>query len=157
MITGHIDHHGTYMPFLAEDVWQRVLQWLKEEGSTKADGEYELDERNVYVVISTIETRPRTEGSFEAHRDYLDIHYCFSGGERIEWVPVQTLTKPQAEFNEKKDVQKFDAPDEATSILMTPGTFTVLLPEDAHMPKLQDDVNPAIKKAVVKIHMNLVK
>ncbi|MEX1112764.1 MAG: YhcH/YjgK/YiaL family protein [Candidatus Andersenbacteria bacterium] len=157
MITGHIDHQGTYMPFLERDVWQRILTWLKEEGPSKEDGEYEIDGRNIFVSVSTYDTQPRNERAFEAHREYLDIHYCFEGGEMIEWVPVQTLTTPTTELDKEKDIQKFKAPEKATSILMTPGTFTVVLPEDAHMPKIQDGVNSFTKKAVVKVHMDLVR
>lgn len=156
MLLGHIHTPNTYEPFLQHEVWQKVLAWLNTEAPKLANGEYAIDGRNIYAPISTIQTLPREEATYEAHRQYIDVHYCLEGGEIIEWAPVETLT-PTMEFDITKDYCLYESPNKATSLLMTPGTFAIFFPADAHMPKISDSQNTQVKKVVVKIHMRMMK
>jgi YhcH/YjgK/YiaL family protein len=153
MLLGHINHPETYDPFLQHPTWEKVLQWLKNEAVTLPDREYEIDGRNIYAPISTINTLPQAEAKYEAHQQYIDVHYCLEGGEIIEWAPVATL-KPIMDFDIEKDYCLYESPAEATTLLMTPGTFAIFFPADAHMPKISDNKNHHIRKVVVKINLN---
>lgn len=154
MLAGHIDHPETYQNFLTHPVWQKALNWLK-ENSDKADGEYEIQGRDLFAIVQTIPTQPRESCIFEAHKNYIDLQYCISGGELIEWAPLETLT-PKGEFLTDKDYGHYFAPEKATSLVMTPGTFGIFFPVDAHMPKVSDGVNAQTKKVVVKIRRSLI-
>lgn len=154
MLTGHIDHPETYQHFLTHPVWKKALNWLK-ENSEKPDGEYEIQGRDLFAIVQTIQTQPRENCIFEAHKNYIDLQYCISGGELIEWAPANTLT-PKGEFLTDKDYGHYLAPEKATSVLMTPGTFGIFFPHDAHMPKVSDGVNNQTKKVVVKIRISLI-
>lgn len=155
MIIGHIDYPGTYEPLLKNPAWQEAFSFLKSEAAQKPDGEYEVDGRNIYVPISTLNPQPADKCIFEAHRQYIDVHYCIEGGEVIGWAPVNILT-PTMEFDTAKDYCLYESPQECTNITLTPGMFVVCFPEDAHMPKISDGVHTTIKKAVVKIRTNAI-
>lgn len=150
MLIGDINHPGTYQPFLKNYGWEKVCTFLKNEVGGKADGEYELDGRNIYVPISTLTPQPADHCIFESHRQYIDIHYCIEGGEIIGWAPTATLT-PTMEFDVAKDYCLYESPQEFTKVNLTPGMFMVCFPADAHMPKISDVIHPTLKKAVVKI------
>src|SRR5688572_28622405 len=154
MLLGHIDHPETHQHFLTHPVWQKALDWLK-ENSNKPDGEYEIEGRDLFAIVQTIEPQPRDKCIFEAHRNYIDLQYCISGGELIEWAPVETLT-PKGEFLTEKDYGHYLAPASATSLTLAPGTFGIFFPHDAHMPKISDGIHPTTKKVVVKINASLI-
>lgn len=155
MLLGHIHTPNTYEPFLQHSIWQKALTWLANKAETLKDGEHEIDNRNMYASISTAQTMPREEAVYEAHRQYIDIHYCLEGGEIIEWAPVNQLT-PKMEFDTTKDYCLYESPKEANSLVIKPGTFAIFLPGDAHMPKISDGHNQQIRKVVVKIHTKLL-
>ncbi|MBI3256117.1 MAG: YhcH/YjgK/YiaL family protein [Candidatus Andersenbacteria bacterium] len=155
MLLGHIHTPNTYEPFLQHPVWQKVLTWINIEAPKLQDGEYEIDGRNIYAPISTIQTMSQEQTIYEAHRQYIDVHYCLEGGEIIDWTPVNQLT-PTMEFDTAKDYCLYESPREATSLLMAPGTFAIFFPADAHMPKISDGKNTQIRKAVVKIKASIL-
>ncbi len=156
MLQGHIHTPETYQPFLNHPAWQKVLEWLNKEAPKLKDGEYEIDGRNIYAPISTITTMPREQTKYEAHQQHIDVHYCLEGGELIEWAPVKTLI-PKMEFDTLKDYCLYESPTKATSLLMTPGTFAIFFPADAHMPKISDGKNAQVKKVVVKIKIDVFR
>ena len=156
MLVGNIHYPGTYENLLTHPTWKKVLDWLRDEAAQKEDGENEIQGRDIYASVSTVDTMPRDKGTYEAHKQYIDVHYCIDGSELIEWAHVQTLGTP-IEENREKDYALFSTPNAATSISMTPGTFAIFFPEDAHMPKLSVIGSPQVKKAVVKVHMKLLE
>ena len=131
------------------------MDWLTTQAPKKPAGEYEIRGRDIYASTQTVSTIPRGEGLFEAHKKYIDIHYCLEGGEVIEWAPVDTLT-PKTEFDTEKDYGLFESPAAAEKIVMKPGHFATFLPADAHMPKLSNGKNKTCKKVVVKINTALL-
>lgn len=154
MLAGHIDYPGTHESFLNHQVWDKVIEWLKTAAPTKQDGEYEIQGRDMYAVISTVDTLPREQAVFEAHKQYIDVHYCISENEIIEWAPMQTLNNPFEE-NHEKDYALFNTPENASEITMIPGIFVIFFPEDAHMPKIKA-TSSSVKKVVIKIHTSLI-
>lgn len=155
MLFAHINHPATYEAFLVSPAWKKALDFLKHEAASKPDGEYEIQGRDIYVPISTISTKPFEECVFEAHHEYIDIHYCIEGGETIAWAPVDTL-KPTMEFDATKDYCFYESPAHPLTLNLTPGTFAIFFPADAHMPKISDGKNQTVKKAVVKINVKLI-
>ncbi|MBI1833407.1 MAG: YhcH/YjgK/YiaL family protein [Candidatus Andersenbacteria bacterium] len=155
MTTGHIDHPEIYKKLLPQPVWQEVLSWITTEASQKPDGEYEIRGRDLYASITTIETRPRSITVFEAHREYIDLHFCLEGEEVIDWTSVDKLVATM-KFDIKKDYCLYQSTSQFNSIDLTAGAFAVFLPTDAHRPKVSDSKNKLCRKVVVKILTKLV-
>lgn len=156
MLIGHSNYPGTYDHFLRDPLWREALEWISKLPADMADGEYPIRGRKLTASVQTIKTTPRKQGAFEAHRNYIDLHYCLKGGEIIEWEPVATLT-PRTPHDGAKDYRLFELPKHGKACYMTPGTFAIFFPEDAHMPKVYDGKNRTIKKVVVKIKADLLE
>lgn len=154
MLHGHINAPQTYQPFLIGPAWQKAINWLK-NNQEKPVGEYEIQGRDIWASVATVATQPRSECVFEAHRQYIDIHFCIKGGEIIEWSPLEHL-KPTMEFDQIKDYCLYEPPARATNLAMTPGMLAIFFPADAHMPKVQTEQTDIITKVVIKIKQSLV-
>ena len=85
--------------------------------------------------------------AFEAHRQYLDIHYVISGSEGMGYSDIDKLTA-LAEYNADDDYILLSG--EVNKIVMKEGDFCIVFPEDAHVPAMSAGSAP-FKKAVVKI------
>lgn len=87
---------------------------------------------------------------FEAHRDYLDVHYCIAGSEGFGYNDISRLT-PASEYDPAKDYQAFEG--DVYKLVLHEGDFCVVFPEDAHIPQLIGDPDGKVMKAVVKIKL----
>lgn len=108
---------------------------------------YELDGDRIYAFSSTYETLPAQERKIEAHRNYLDIQYVFSGTEAMGYAPVDGLTVSQPYH---PDVEFYDTDSDV--LLPAPaGTFLIFFPQDAHRPGCTWQTTSQVTKVVVKI------
>lgn len=155
MLLAQHQYPETYQPLLTKELWQRALTWIKDMPATLPLGEHIIDGQNLYANFHEATLVPREAGSYEAHRNYIDLHYCLDGGEIIEWAPAETLTAT-TEYNSEKDYQLFAVPSHASTCLLTPGTFAIFFPADAHMPKIMDGKHTTVKKVVIKIKLDLL-
>lgn len=89
-----------------------------------------------------------TEKVLEAHRKYIDIHYCISGSEGIGYAETSTL-EPINEYNEKDDYILLRG--EYRKIILREGDFCIVFPEDAHIPVMSGLAYDKVLKAVAKI------
>ena len=110
----------------------------------------ELKGSDVYATRFTYETIPAQESFFEAHRKYLDIHIMLSGSERVEIAPPEKLT----EFDrvEANDFYAYRGEGDY-KLVLSPGDFLVVFPDDAHRIKMQVDGPETVTKAVFKIRI----
>lgn len=155
MLIGHSNFPGTYDHFLREPIWRQVLEWIAALAPNIKAGEHAISGRKLYATVEEVETVPRKQGLYEAHRRFIDLHYCLDGGEIIEWSPVSTLTA-KTKYDSAKDYTHYNLPKNGKACYMTPHTFAIFFPEDAHMPKISDGTNPTVKKVVVKIDAKLI-
>lgn len=153
MLIGHLAHPNTYQSLLSHQPWPEIFNWLQKEAPAKDDGEYELDGQQVFAIIQTLTTRPRSAGVFEAHKLYRDLHYCLAGEEVIEWAPADTLT-PKGEFNSAQDYGHYEVPNQTVKTHFTPGLFGLYFPADAHMPQVAATEPNSLRKVVVKIKLD---
>jgi len=123
---------------------------LEELGADIADGRYELDGDDLFVMVQTYKTKPRDGQEFEAHRDYADIQILLDGKESILWAPREglTVTKPY-----KPDIEFYALIPGATDLVLRPAQFCVFLPDDAHAPCIVHETPCTVRKAVVKVRL----
>ena len=117
--------------------------------STLGEERVELKGEEVYCTKFTYETVPDEEAFFEAHRLYLDIHLMLSGSERGE------LASPAAleQFDHQGDFYAYRG-EGRHSLVLSPGDFLVVFPDDAHKIKMRVDGRKTVTKAVFKIKIN---
>lgn len=110
-------------------------------------GTCEIDGRRVYAMIQEYATLPRRQGTWEAHRRYIDLQYVVSGSERIGYARLGRL-RPGV-YDPAKDVVPLAGTGDF--LLLGPGGFMLLFPEDAHMPRIAAREPAPVRKVVVKI------
>jgi YhcH/YjgK/YiaL family protein len=84
------------------------------------------------VVICSFrkERRLIDEGTFEAHKKYIDIQMVLDGSEYVAWAPINQLVV-DVEYNPEKDVVRLNgSPQEIMKI--NKGMAYICLPHDGH-------------------------
>lgn len=126
----------------------RALELLTEEFLENVSTEKTLlDGDDLFVTKFHLQTVPREETIFEAHKQYLDIQIVTEGKERVEIAHPAGLEP----IRQKDDFYAYTGEAEQ-SVLLTPGTFVVLFPGDAHRLKLPvNEPGEAFTRVVFKI------
>lgn len=110
---------------------------------------YEIDGKNNYAMISNKPGKKREDAKLEAHRKYIDIQFLIEGSEEIGWKACDDCKEVSTEYNEEKDIEFF-ADEAQTYFTLTPHTFALFFPEDAHAPMVADgDVHKVVIKVLV--------
>lgn len=144
---------------MQNDVWQKAFEALFTLSPETPLGITELRGSSLILNVHTYHTRPHTECRFESHRHTVDLQYMIAGGELIEWAADWQLAQ-DGPYDEQRDFQFHLGPqDEAnrTRLHLTTGLFAIFFPCDAHRPQIQDGKHDAVRKAVVKIDVALLK
>ena len=129
-----------------------ALEHITEEGLAAVGYDrVELRGSEVYATRFTYETLPAEETYFEAHRKYLDIHIMLSGSERVEIAPPGKLTEFQR--TEASDFYAYRGEGDY-KLVLSPGDFLVVFPNDAHRIKMQVEGPETVTKAVFKVRIN---
>lgn len=108
---------------------------------------FEIDGRSVYAMTSDRPGKKKEAAKLEAHRKYIDIQFLIEGNEQIGWKAYNDCKEVSSEFNAEKDFELFSDPAQ-TYFTLTPGTFAVFFPGDAHAPMVSDSI---VHKVVIKV------
>ena len=116
------------------------------------DGHYDLSD-GVFANIQTYMPKPKSEGTFEAHRKYIDIQYIISGHEIISVESLETMRAGTCirRYGESGDIELYEGNNKGKEYLLGPGDFLILFPKDAHMPGVCEGTPEKVQKAVVKV------
>ena len=132
------------------DRFRAGFEFLQSLSPDVEDGKVELDGKNLFCAIETYETTSVEGHEFESHHDYADIQCLLEGEESILWAPREGLTVTKAY---EPDIE-FQALTEApTELVLEPGLFCVLFPQDAHAPCVAHGAPRRVKKAVIKVRL----
>ena len=138
--------------------WQCVFEFLSGLGPGKEERKkIFLQGNDIYASIMSYTTCSPDETKVEAHDNYIDIQVSLLNSEGIDWYPRETLAV-KTPYDPERDRTLYYRPETGpTRVNNYPGLFTVLFPNDAHMPKQVTGTAPVlVKKAVVKLHTKLV-
>jgi YhcH/YjgK/YiaL family protein len=113
-------------------------------------GHYELDGKNLYVIVQEYSSKLKEQGRWEAHRHYIDLQYIVQGIERMGYARLGRLQ--QGDYNPDKDFLALSG--EGDFVTLQSGDFMLLWPEDGHMPGIAVESPVYVKKAVVKISLD---
>jgi YhcH/YjgK/YiaL family protein len=129
---------------------ERALDYLAEtDFSALQDGVQQSDVEEIVAIIATYDTEPESARRFEAHRRCIDVQYILAGREIIYWSPTAELT-PECDYSDEKDVV-FLSGDVRARLQLTPGSFVLFYPEDAHKPNCAWNDPARVRKVVVKV------
>jgi YhcH/YjgK/YiaL family protein len=110
-------------------------------------GRHEINGDRLFCIITKGPGKSRAEAKLEAHRKYIDIQYIISGIDEMGWKPTATCDSIDTDYDLNNDIEFFkDDPQTWTKV--SPGSFAIFFPEDAHAPMVGDE---EIHKVVVKV------
>lgn len=127
------------------------FEFLKGFDPATADGRIALDGDRVFALVQSYATTPASERLFEAHRIHADLQFVAAGEEAIYYSPLGRL-RENTPYSSEKDFALFDGENDIP-LVMAPGFFAILLPQDGHKPGCVWKAPGAVKKVVVKIRL----
>jgi YhcH/YjgK/YiaL family protein len=146
MITDQIDNARLYAA-LGPRIAQALDYLQQTDLGVLEPGRYEVEGASLYVLVQEYSTKPMAQGRWETHRRYIDVQSVVRGIERIGYAPaVRLVPEP---YDQTRDLQWWIGDGEF--LTLTPGTFMMLWPGEAHMPGMAAGDPSPVKKTVIKI------
>ena len=106
----------------------------------------------VVVQVQSYCTEPAAQIDFETHDRHFDIHYIIEGLEGIGVVDRKGLT-PKGTYDPDKDMAYWNEPKDSSMLILHPGEYTILAPEDAHKPHCAVGAPCQMRKIVIKVEV----
>ena len=152
MITGNKQDIAKFLPYLQARL-QRGLEYIAATDFAQvANGEYELDGRNVFARINTYLTEAKEERRPEKHHDYIDIQYVARGSEDIYFTPWNEKLLETENKEASDDVIFYADPSEVNKVTLHAGDFAIFFPWELHRPNCRAGGQATeVQKIVVKV------
>lgn len=150
MIKDNILHAEKYFN-ISERVALGLKYLIDTNFSNVKNGKYEILGNEVFAIVQSYTSKPKSDGKFEAHKKYIDIQYIIEGEEQIGTSDIKNFTEA-TEYNNSNDIV-FLAPktDAKTNFIkLKENDFAIFTPHDVHMPSISLKNPICIRKVVVK-------
>lgn len=150
MISDNLKNSHKY--FEAHDGFEKSFEFIKKATEENLPvGRYEIDGDKVFAFIQEYTSNYEENGSYEGHRNYIDIQHILSGVEVIEVINIDKATV-KTEYNAEKDIGFFEENQKAGKVVLEAGEYGIFFPWDIHKPGLCFEGKPdTVKKIVVKV------
>lgn len=137
--------------------WKLAFDFLMSLTPESVEKKYALQGDDIFAYVMSYDTKEPESARLEAHQKYVDIQTVITGVEGFEWFSKDEL-EVDTLYNEDKDVEFFKRSSAGPArVNITPHTFIMFYPQDAHMPSLSiGGKSEYIKKVVVKIKVGLL-
>ena len=135
---------------LQPQVWEAVGLFLRDTDlNTLPLGRNEIGEG---AFANVQEYNTKLESVYELHRRYIDVQLLTRGEEYVFVANRDDAREPQGEFNTEKDFILYATASNEKQVLVSPTSWLILYPTDAHMPCMAiDNTSMPVRKIVVKI------
>lgn len=135
----------------AHPSFKTAFEALMKIDETTPNERLTVDGENIFINLSEYTNKNIDECLFESHKKYIDIQYVLTGGELID-ICDEKILKVTDDRLDTDDIAFFESTDSFSRANLTPGTFVVIFPGEAHKPMIAPD-GKGIKtrKAVAKI------
>lgn len=107
-------------------------------------------ENGVRASVQRYTTMPAGELAFETHECYYDVQYLVQGIEKIGVTGRRGLTEKTA-YDLMEDITFYNEPEHSGTVLLQPGDYVILSPDDAHKPRCCAGEPAPVLKIVVKV------
>lgn len=107
-------------------------------------------ENGVRASVQRYTTMPAGELAFETHERYYDVQYLVQGIEKIGVTGRHGLTEKTA-YDLMEDITFYNEPEHSGAVLLQPGGYVILSPDDAHKPRCCAGEPVPVLKIVVKV------
>lgn len=156
MLQGNKNNIMDIKPYLSVNLQKALEYIMSADFGNIADGEYEIDGRNVFARISTYDTEAKEVRRAEKHEMYIDVQYVAAGSETIWYTPLSDNCIETENNAADADVIFYQDPKEKNSVILNAGDFAIFFPWELHRPNCANEcqgkmVITKVKKIVVKV------
>ena len=147
MIVDSISNSSQY--YSVHKCFKEVFEYLKELPQNADTGSFVLETDNVWGSISVyLETGSKKV--FEAHKNFIDIHYILSGEAKFGYCNIDRLRTTKS-YDSKDDYELLEG--ESNVLHLKQGDFCIVFPQDGHIPVLEQIREDELVRAVVKVRL----
>ena len=152
MISTSIDKIEQLLPYVSGKL-ATALQYIKENDFAMwANGEYEIDGRDIFARVNTYETEPKEQRRPEKHFEYIDVQVMVIGSENIGYCNLADAFEVTENKAETDDVVFYKGTYKENFITLHPSEIGIFFPWEVHRPNCNcGDISLPVKKVVVKI------
>lgn len=131
-------------------VWEAVVLFLKDTDLDSLPlGRNEIGE-GAFANVAEYETK--LQNMYELHRKYIDVQMLTRGSELVYVADKESAHEAQGAFNEKDDYILYADAFDTRCLVVSPQSYQLFYPSDAHKPCMAVDGNPqSVRKVCVKI------
>ncbi|GFP74655.1 YhcH/YjgK/YiaL family protein [Clostridium fungisolvens] len=128
---------------------KKALEYLKGTDLAELEpGKYEIENDEIYAMVSEYDTKLVEGVLWEAHKSYIDIQYMINGSEKMGYTNAENI-ETTVEYDAEKDILFGTAHGDFVTV--EEGMFIIFKPQDGHMPSISVEKPERIKKVVVKV------
>lgn len=139
--------NGAFYNSLNKNLATAFAHLQKTDLAALAEGRYEIDGENVYMMIVEKDLKKPADAALEIHNVYIDIQVVISGSEGFGWKDREDCTAPRGEYSSEKDILFYDDKPTTYATLQA-GEMAIFFPADAHAPLVGEG---HVKKCIVKV------
>ncbi len=143
----HIEFYAPMLPNLKQGL--QAIKTLQEKGDID-EGTYNFE--GGFFKVQKGVTKAFTEGTFEAHKKYIDVQILLEGSEEIAWKELNEL-KEAIPYDEVKDAARYNGTFEH-QIMINKGMFWAAFPHDGHKAISHSKEQHSFTKIILKLPVN---
>ena len=140
----NIQFYAPILPNLKEGI--KAISDLKKKGAF-APGRYDFE--GGFFKVENGATKSFEEGTYEAHKKYIDVQIIEDGSEEIAWDTLESLTET-VPYDEEKDAARYTG-DFSHQMTITKGMFWAAFPWDGHRPGAHSKEEQQYTKIILKL------
>lgn len=138
---------------LNADLESVVREALAYAGERFSAGRVVVDGERVYLNLASYQTHDASSAVAEAHKAYVDVMVMLDGEETVYVQHTEQLKEITQPYNADTDALLGKLSEQATAVILCPGDFLILFPQDAHMPGCHAHEPSSVKKVIGKIRI----
>lgn len=123
------------------------LAAIEKNGTEAPVGRYEF--KGGWYLIQEGDTRPYLEGTYEAHRERIDVQILLAGSEELFWSALEPL-QVVSPYDPGTDKERLNGPKEH-GIEISAGMFYAAFPWDGHQAVSHTGHQHHYRKIVMKL------
>jgi len=131
---------------------RRAVDFAKSFDRSQPDGRYEIDGDNIFATVMSYTTLAAEELKFEGHKNHIDVQLLLEGEEFMD-VCLDTDLEVDTPYSEEGDAILFKAPKQFSTVLLKPGRFAAVFPDDLHQPSRFVEAPQPVRRMVVKVRL----
>ncbi|MDF2504979.1 YhcH/YjgK/YiaL family protein [Clostridium sp.] len=156
MIFGDVSNLGDMEKSLPEPILKTINYLKNNDFLNMKAGVYEIDGKDIYAQVIDATTKEKSDAKPEVHKKYIDVQFSVEGKEKIGFARDTGNNKVSEDLLNEKDIKFYENAENEIDLIMKPGNFAVLFPNDVHRPACSVGTPSNIRKVIVKVNTELL-